>query len=105
MNIIELVKHLKSFKQTENFITEYVPTIEYDLVDIYMTGKLGLDSEIAFFDAEKIPNRLIIDIDGIIYENLFPLNLAQEMVEELNVSNLTDLEIAKRILEFREKDA
>jgi hypothetical protein len=107
MNIVELVKHLKSLEQAENFINGELPEVEYDLVDIYMIDKLGLDSEIVFFNAEEIPNRLIINIEGINYENLFPLNLAQEMVEELKASNekISDIEIAKHLLEYREKDA
>ncbi len=106
MNIVELVKHLKSLEQAENFINGELPEVEYDLVDIYMINKLGLDSEIVFFNAEEIPNRLIINIEGINYENLFPLNLAQEMVEELKASNdkISDVEIAKHLLEYREKD-
>jgi hypothetical protein len=106
MNIVELLKHLKSLEEAEKFINGELPEVEYDLVDIYMINKLGLDSEIVFFNAEEIPNRLIINIEGINYENLFPLNLAQEMVEELKASNdkISDVEIAKHLLEYREKD-
>jgi len=107
MTIIELVKHLKSIEQAKNFINDELPEVEYDLVDIYMFEKLGLNSEIVFFNAEEIPNKLIINIEGTTYENLFPLNLTQEMVEELEASNkkISDIEIAKRLLEYREKDA
>jgi hypothetical protein len=107
MNIVELVKYLKSIEQAENFIKDELPDVEYDLIDIYMVEKLGLNSEIVFFNAEEIPNRLIINIDGITYENLFPLNLTQEMVEEFEASHkkISDIEIAKRLLEYREKDA
>ncbi|MBN8643114.1 MAG: hypothetical protein J0L86_14985 [Flavobacteriales bacterium] len=107
MNLVELVQHLKSLEQAENFIEGELPDVEYDLVDIYMVEKLGLDSEIVFFNAEEIPNKLIINIEGITYENLFPLNLTQEMVEELEASNgkISNIEIAKRLLEYREKDA
>ncbi|MCL9806924.1 hypothetical protein NAT51_15415 [Flavobacterium amniphilum] len=105
MNIVELVKHLKSFEEAESFVNESLPDIEYDLVDIYMVDKLGLGSEIIFFDAEKMPNRLIVEIGGITYENLFPLNLAQELVEEFSQKKITDTQIAERLLEYREKDA
>ncbi len=107
MKLVELVKYLKSSEQAENFIRFELPGVEYDLVDIYMREKVGLYSEIVFLNAEEVPNKLIISIEGVIYENLFPLNLTQEMVEELNSSNqkITDEEIAETILRYREKDA
>jgi hypothetical protein len=107
MNLIELIKHLKSLDKAESFIERELPEIEYDLIDVYMVEKLGLNAEIAFFDAEIIPNRLIIQLEGVNYENLFPLNMLQEMVEDLIQGNdkITDEEIAKRLLEYREKDA
>lgn len=107
MKIIELVKYLKNVQDSEKFVSVELPDIEYDLVDIYMINKLDLDSQIIFFDAEKIPNKLIIDIEGVIYENLFPLNMAQDMVEEFvsNNPSASDLEIAKFLIKYREKDA
>jgi hypothetical protein len=107
MNIIELVKYLKSVEEAETFFSTEFPEVEYDLIDIYMIERLSLDSEIVFFDAEKIPNELIINIAGIIYENLFPANLAQNMVEEFVAQNkrASDVEIAKQLLSYRQKDA
>jgi hypothetical protein len=56
-----------------------------------------------FFNSNKIPPKLVIEIDGMKYENLFPLNLLQEMVEEYPLldKGLTDLEIAERIIDYR----
>lgn len=105
MNIIELVKHLKKLEDAETFVNEKLPDIEYDLVDIYMVDKLSLDSSIVFFDAEKISNKLIIEVNGVTYVNLFPLNMTQELVEEFSLDKITDREIAERLLKYREKDA
>jgi len=108
MNIIELIPHLKSIDAAEAFVKSTAPNIEYDLVDIFMIGELGLNSEIIFFDAESISDNSIFQKEGIRYENLFPLNMAQEMVEEyVNIykDGLSDLEIAKRLLDYRQRDA
>lgn len=107
MTIIDLIKHLKSFEQAEKFINEELSDVEYDLVDIYMIEKLGLDSEIVFFNAEEIDNELCININGVNYVNLFPLNMAQEMVQDLKISDskISDIEIAEMLLAYREKDA
>lgn len=64
--------------------------------------------EVKFFDAETIPNKAVIEIDGIVYINLFPLSMLQEMIEDYsNVSapSFTNLEIAKRIIAYRVHDA
>lgn len=106
MKIIELVRYLKNVQEAEKFIDIEFPDLEYDLVDIYMINKIDPHSDIVFFDAEKIPNKLIIDIEGVTYENLFPLNMAQDMVEELvnNNKKVSDLEIADFLLSYRKKD-
>ena len=107
MKLLELIRNLKSIKQANELIAKELPGVEYDLIDLYAINSLNVDSDIRFFNVEEIPNDLVIKVDGINYVNLFPLNLIQEMVEEY--SNLreifSDEEIAKRILEYRLKDA
>lgn len=108
MNIIELIPHLKSLDKAEVLSNSILPNIEFDLVELYMKDNLKLDSDVVFFNAESIPNELLIEIDGTKYENLFPLYMAQEMVEEyVNIykNELSDLEIANKLLEYRQKDA
>lgn len=108
MTIIELVPHLKSLSKAEVLSNSILLDIEFDLIELYMKESLKLDSDIVFFDAESIPNELLIEVDGIKYESLFPLYMAQEMVEEYDTlykNQLSDLEIAKRLLDYREKDA
>ncbi|MFH6959383.1 hypothetical protein ACHRV1_18460 [Flavobacterium aquidurense] len=106
MKLIELVKHLKTVKEYETFISAQLIDIEYDLIDMYMIEKVDLESDIVFFNPEKIPNKIIIEIEEVIYENLFPLNMTQNLVEEFVISNKTasDLEIAQFLLNYRQKD-
>lgn len=107
MKIIELVNNLKNIEIAQLLIAKEIPYVEYDLVDLYMVDKISIDSEIVFFNAEKIPNKLVIEIEGVKYENLFPLNLIQEMVEEYDKldGKISDFEIANKLLEYRMKDA
>lgn len=113
MNIVELIKHLKSESVAQELISKELPGVESCLVDIYLLKELSLTSQVVFFDLEEIdaiPNRLVMEIEGNIYVNLFPFEMAQEMVEAYINDNeygevLSDLEIAKRLLEYREKDA
>ncbi|WP_142685410.1 hypothetical protein [Chitinophaga polysaccharea] len=107
MKLIELIDHLKTASKAEQLRNQQIPDVEYDLVELYMKDSLSFESEIAFFDAETIPGYIIIEMDGIRYKNLFSLNLIQEMVEEYvaEYPNWSDLDIAKRIMEYRINDA
>jgi hypothetical protein len=108
MRLVELIKNLKSIQQAQELVSKEFPNVEFDLVELYMVNELSLESDIRFFDAEKIPNKLLIEVDGIKHVNFFPLYLAQEMVEDytnLKDEKLSDEEIAKRMLKYRLKDA
>lgn len=107
MTLIELIEQLKTLPKAEALAKQQIPGVEYDLVELYMKDSLSFESEIAFFDVDTIPGHLIIEIDGIKYENLFSLNLIQEMVEEYveEYPNWSNLDIAKRIMEYRHNDA
>lgn len=108
MKIIELIPHLKSLNKAEALIKTAIPDVSLDVVEIYMKGEVALDSDIVLFDGDSIPLELKIIVEDIEYENLFPLYMAQEMVEEYVESfddELSDMEIAKRLLHYRLNDA
>ncbi len=108
MKLIEFVKHLKNIEETEKLLSVELPNVEFGLVDIYLKETLSAESEVRFFDAETIPNNLVIEIDGVKYVNLFSLSLTQEMVQaydNLPGEQLSDLEIVGKLLEYRIKDA
>jgi hypothetical protein len=108
MNIVELIDHLKNLDLAENFIKVFLPGVDFDEIIIYMKGKVALDTEISFFDAEAISNELIMEINGERFESFFPLYQAQEMVEEYVTKynqKLSNLEIAKRMLDYHLNDA
>jgi len=108
MNIIELIDHLKNPELAENFIKTILPDVEFDEIAIYMKDKVTLDAEISFFDAEAISYDLIMEINGERFESFFSLYQAQEMVEEYVTQynpKLSNLEIAKRMLDYHLNDA
>ena len=108
MRFIELIDHLKRPEKTEMLILNEIPGVEFGLVDIYLRDKLHIESEVRFFDAEAIPNKLVIEVDGIRYVNLFPLPMTQEMIEEYakrSDQKFSDKEIAQKLLDYRIKDA
>lgn len=108
MKLIEVIDYLKTIENTEKLIAIEGPSIELGLIDVYLKDKLDIESEVRFFDVDSIPNNLEIDIDGIHYVNLFPLVMIQEMIQDylnLTTPKPSNSEIAKRLLEYRIKDA
>lgn len=107
MYLVELIDHLKTASKAEQLRNQQIPEVEYVLVDLYMKDSIGLESEIAFIDVEAVPRTIIIELDGIKYENLFPLSEIQEIVEQYveEHPDWSNLDIAKRILEYRHNDA
>ena len=107
MILINLIKPLKNRKSAEKFVSNEMPDMEFDQIDVYVKSVLAADSEVMLFDAETIPNQLVIETEGSRYINVFPLQMLQEMVEEYvkQQPGLKDEEILNNILKYREKDA
>jgi hypothetical protein len=108
MNLIQLIDHVKNMTEAKKLAESQIPNVEFNQVDIYMKDRLDLNSEIIFVDAETTDYKVEIEIEGEKYINLFPLNMLQEMVEAQKskiFNRRTDLEIAERLLEYRNKDA
>jgi len=108
MNVIELVSRIRTLEQAENLARGEYPELDFRQVDIYLEEVLSIVSEVKLFDAESIPNDSEIEIDGKRFVNLFPLAMAQEMVEDFSnaYSNiLSDKEIADRLINYRINDA
>lgn len=81
---------------------------ESETLLIYMKESLNIDSEILIFEIEETEDDLVFEKGGIRYIQLFPLQYAVELIkEDLNLKDkgYSDLQIAKRLLEYRERDA
>lgn len=108
MNLIELIPFLKTRANAEKFISEVLPDVEFDQVEIYLREKLDINSEIKFVDAEAMDGRIEQEIGGVMYTNLFPLWMLQEMVEDYpnaKGNRLSDIEIATRMINYGINDA
>jgi hypothetical protein len=109
MKLIDLIEALRSPETATRLAEKELPGIEYNCVDTYMENEIDLESEIRFFDGENIPPPgMYIQVDGIKYVNLFPLTMAQDMVEDFEKDqgkNFDILVVAKRMLHYRIYDA
>jgi hypothetical protein len=108
MKLINLIEYLVNpHKLDELYLTEKLNTDSEALL-IYMQGALDLASEIKFFAIEETGDHLVYEKDGVQYEQLFPIDYAIELIEsdlDLKGKGYSNLQIAKRLLEYRIKDA
>ena len=105
MKLIELVQALRNPDTAAQLVAKEAP--EMEVIDMYMKDELDLNADIRFFDDEEVDG-LYIEVDGIKYVNVFPLNMAQNLVREfmkLYGPDVTNKTLAKRLLQYRFNDA
>ncbi len=106
MKLLELIPFLKTFNEAERCAKKQLPDTEFDLIQLYMKNGIDIESDIAFFDGDIIPGNMLIEVNGIQYVSLFPLYMAQEIVEAHITENMfNNCEIAERMIEYRIYDA
>ena len=108
MKLIDLIEYLVKPEKIENLYQERKLNTESEALLIYMQNELSLESNIAFFEIEETEDYLQFVKNGLKYVQLFPIDYAIELIEsDLGLKNkgYTNLEIAKRLLEYRLKDS
>jgi hypothetical protein len=108
MKLEDLIKYLVNPEQLEALYQEEEINTESEALLIYMNGALDLESEISVFEIEETEDDLVFEKDCEKYFQLFPIDYAIELIEsdlELKGKGYSDLEIAKRLLNYRLKDA
>lgn len=108
MKLEDLIKYLLNPEQLEDLYQEEEINTESEALLIYMNGALDLKSEISVFEIEETEDDLVFEKNGEKYFQLFPIDYAIELIEsdlELKDKGYSDLEIAKRLLDYRLKDA
>ena len=108
MKLVELIKYLIDSEQLNELYQKQRLNTESEALLIYLQDDLSLESEITIFEIEETEDDLVFEKGGIQYVQLFPLDYAVELIEsdlDLKGKEYSDLEIAKRLLEYRQKDA
>lgn len=105
MHLITLIPYLKSFNKIGELYKLNNIDTESEAILIYMAEALAIESEIVFFEIEETEDYLSYGKNGVNYIQLFPVDYAKELVEDLLRLGYNDLEIAQRLLEYRIKDA
>ena len=108
MKYIDLIQYLINPKQLGNIYQIPNEDSKSEALLIYMKDQLDLESEIAIFSIEETDDDILFMKEGERYIQFFPVDHAVDLVEsDLDLKNkgYSDLEIAKRLLEYRINDA
>ncbi len=107
MKLVDLIEHLKKIETAINLASSELPEAEYGSIEVF-ANVLDVNSEVRFFDSDRLSEDGDIQIDGIVYINVLPLSLFQDMVQAFSESTdatYSNLQIAKRILDYSINDA
>ena len=108
MTLTELIHYFRSGGKYECFCQEQTLDPESEVVEIYASAPLSLESNLAFFEIEKTGGCIEHSHDNIKYRNLFDFYFFQGAIEE-SISeqnqNLEDSEIASKLLSYAINDA
>lgn len=106
MKLTDLIEQINQ-GNIEQFLQNNSIDIEYDLIDIYAKEKLDIDSEIELFNAEEIPNEIFIEIEGVNYQNICPLNMLEDIINDFKIHNpqIDTFDLTNKVLDYLEKDA
>lgn len=108
MKLVELIKYLLNPGQLEGLYKEKGLNTESESLLIYLQGTMDLEADIVILEIEETEDDLVFEKEGIQYVQLFPIDYAIELIEsdlDLKDKGYTDVEIAQRLLEYREKDS
>jgi hypothetical protein len=108
MNFLRFVESIRQGTSVEEIAASHLSGVFTEDTGVYMTPKVSLTSELAFFDLERIPPTIIIKVDGVAYEAFFPVAELADLIPEHAAflgATAQPLAIAKAILDYHQYDA
>jgi len=109
MKLIDLIQHLESEEALLKFYNANNFPTETEAISAFMADSLDIDSDIFFFPVEETGEYILFEKDGRKYFELFSLELGVEFYsyfdETFKTGKYTDLQKAKRLLEYLINDA
>jgi hypothetical protein len=108
MKLTDIIEYLISPERLGELFQEQGLDNESEVLLIYMKERLAIDSDIAVFKIEETEDDQVFDQGGIQYVQLFPVDYAIQLIEydlNLKAKGHSNLEIAKKLLNYRHNDA
>jgi hypothetical protein len=104
MKLLEIIPMFRQPGRIDEFIQSIGLDNEEEDASVYMKDSLELTNDIKFLSDEQVQGKRIVVVDGDTYEELLPVFMIQEMVDELKEDH-SDLQIAQKILSYAINDA
>lgn len=108
MTLIHLIKYLVHTENLKDLYKGKAINSESEALFIFLKDTIDLQSEVYIFDLEETDGKMNYTKDGVTYIQIFPLDLAIDLIEsdlQLKDKGYSDLQIARRLLEYRIYDA
>lgn len=108
MKIIDLIEFLIEPDKLPDLYAQYQFNEKSEAILIYLKEDLSIVSDVYLFEIEETEDDILYEKDNVKYIQLFPVDYAIELIEsDLNLKNkrYSKEEIAKKLLDYRLKDA
>ena len=104
MKLLDIIPYFRMPGQIDTYLTSQGINNGEGDVSVYMKDRLELDSELLFLTDDQTGGRREVLLDGDKYEELLPVFMIQEMVDELK-DHSSDDQMAERIIAYAINDA
>jgi hypothetical protein len=108
MKLTDLMEYLVDPQKLQQLYAEQDLNPKSEALLIYMKELLDINSEIQIFEIEETADDVLFKKNGVSYIQLFPVDYAVSLIElDLDLKNrgYSNLEISRRLLEYRLNDA
>ncbi|MFK7749577.1 MAG: hypothetical protein AB8B65_14370 [Kordia sp.] len=106
MTLTELIRFFRNNGSKDKFFEIHSLDIESEVIEIYMQKPFNIENDIKFFEIEKTEGAQEFEIENIKHYNLTDFYYFLDFIEESKERNkLTDLELAKILLDYALNDA
>lgn len=108
MKLVDLIAYFRQGGSFESFCQEYSLDAEAEVIEVYMAKPFSLDTNLSFFEIEKTEGSIEYISSRITFYNLFDFYYFLDVIEDLKEGGnkeLSDREVANRLLSYAIKDA
>ena len=105
MKLEDFIAYLRDPQKLDQYLKRHNIDTDSEQLEIYMQDALSVDSEVKVFPIELTGDKPEFQHEGIDYVQLFPMSLALDAFDFLQLSGKSNTEAAKRLLHYRHYDA
>jgi hypothetical protein len=105
MKLIDLVTYFRNGGTFKDFCNTQGLNVESEVIEIYAQVPVGLESQLGFFRIEDTQGKAEFSPNGVEYKSLFDFFYFLEAIQDLKGAQLSDGEVAQKLLSYALKDA